>query len=422
MDICLRGRSLILARATWALVVALTWGVFIASVPAHWGQLLIISDEPQMWLQVSPAQERALLDLGISIGTYAVYMLAAQIVVAAGFYGLSLLIFWRRSDDGMAIFVSLAAMLYGTTSVPIGQALAGQTLPAWRVLVDLMNSVGWGAGLVLFYLFPDGRFVPRWTRWPAVVVAIWVSAWPFLPALNPDQWAFPWPFVTKTAWYATGIAAQLLRFMRHSTPITRQQTKWAVFGFTAAFTGFILFNLPVMLYSPLQELGLARLVYILVGYPALGLLPTLLAPLSLGLACLRYRLWDIDLVINRGMILSVITTVLAAIYFASGLALQGLFQALTGQGQSEIATAVSTLAIGAAFQPVRRRAQMVIDRLFFRRKFEAEKTLAAFSATLRDQVDLHQLTERLAAVVQETMQPAHVSLWLAPSRDRARFK
>ena len=72
-----------------------------------------------------------------------------------------------------------------------------------------MSSIGWGAGLVLFYIFPGGRFFPRWTRWPAVVVTIWVLAWPFLPALNPDQWAFPWPFVTNTAWYATGIMAQL---------------------------------------------------------------------------------------------------------------------------------------------------------------------------------------------------------------------
>jgi hypothetical protein len=419
MDIHLRGRSLVLARAAWVMLATLTLGLFIAGIPAHLSQLLTVSDEPQMWLQISPAQERALLNLGLSIRSYAVYMLAAQIVVVAGFYGLSLLIFWRGSDDGMAIFVSLVSILYGTTSVPIGQALAGQALPVWRVSVDLMNSVGWGAGLVLFYLFPDGRFVPRWMRWLAAVVTLWVLVWPFLPVLNPDQWAFPWPFVTKTAWYATGIVAQLFRFMRRSTPITRQQTKWAVFGFTAAFTGFILFNLPVVLYSPLQERGMARLVYFLVGYPTWGLLPTLLAPLSLGFACLRYRLWDIDLVINRGMILSVITTVLALIYLASVLALQGLFQTLTGQGRSGIATAVSTLAIWAAFQPVRRRAQRVIDRLFFRHKFEAEKTLAAFSMTLRDQVDLNQVTERLAAAVQETMQPAHISLWLAPSRNRA---
>jgi len=419
MDIRLRGRSLVLARTTWAVLVSLTFGLFIASIRPHFSQLMVVSDEPQMWLQISPAQEHALLNLGLSVRSYAVYMLVLQMIVVAGFLGLGLLIFWRRSDDGMAIFVSLVSTLYGATSVPISQALA-QQLPAWRTPIDLMNSIGWGTGLVLFYLFPNGHWVPRWTRWLAALVTIWVLAWPFLPALNPDRWMFPWPFLTKTSWYATGVMAQLFRYMRHSAPVERQQTKWAVFGFTAAFTGFILFNLPVVLWSSLQERSLSRLLYVMIGYPTLGLLPMLLAPLSLGFACLRYRLWDIDLVINRTMILSVITAVLALIYLACVLALQGLFQTLTGQGRSEIATAVSTLAIWAAFQPVRRRAQTLTDRLFFRRRYEAEKTLTAFGATMRDQVDLNQVTERLATVVQETMQPAHVSLWLIQRRDRAR--
>jgi hypothetical protein len=420
MDTHLRRRSLVLARTIWVVLVLLTFSLFIASIQPHFSQLMAVSDEPQMWLQISPVQEHALLNLGLSVRSYAVYMLALQMIVVAGFFGLSLLIFWRRSDDGMAIFVSLVSILYGVTSVPIGQALAQQTLPAWRMPVDLMNSIGWGTGLVLFYLFPDGRWVPRWTRWLAALVTIWVWVWPFLPALNPDQWTFPWPFLTKTGWYATGVVAQLFRYLRHSTPVERQQTKWAVFGFTAAFTGFILFNLPVVLWSSLQVGGLSRLLYLLIGYPTLGLLPLLLAPLSLGFACLRYRLWDIDLVINRTMILSVITTVLASIYLACVLALQGLFLTLTGQGRSEIATAVSTLVIWAAFQPVQRRAQALIDRLFFRRRYEAEQTLTAFSATMRDQVDLNQVTERLATVVQETVQPAHVSLWLIQRRDRAR--
>jgi len=420
MDIRLRGRSLVLARTTWVVLVALTFGLFIASIRPHFSQLMAVSDEPQTWLQISLTQEHALLNLGLSVRSYAVYMLAVQMIVAAGFFGLSLLIFWRRSDDGMAIFVSLVSILYGATSVPISQTLAQQALLAWRVPIDLMNSIGWGMGLILFYLFPNGHWVPRWTRWLAALVTIWVLAWPFLPALNPDRWMFPWPFLTKTSWYATGVMAQLFRYMRHSAPVERQQTKWAVFGFTAAFTGFILFNLPVVLWSPLQVGGLPRLMYLVIGYPALGLLPMLLAPLSLGFACLRYRLWDIDLVINRTMILSVITAVLALIYLACVLALQGLFQTLTGQGRSEIATAVSTLAIWAAFQPVRRRAQMWTDRLFFRRRYKAEKTLTAFGATMRDQVDLNQVTERLATVVQETVQPAHVSLWLISRRDQAR--
>ena len=417
MNIRLRGRSLVLARTTWVVLVLLTFGLFIASIRPHFSQLMTVSDEPQMWLQISPTQEHALLNLGLSVRSYAVYMLAVQMIVAAGFFGLSLLIFWRRSDDGMAIFVSLVSILYGATSVPVGQALAQQTLPAWRISVDLMNSIGWGMGLILFYLFPNGHWVPRWTRWLAALVTIWVLAWPFLPALNPDRWMFPWPFLTKTSWYATGVMAQLFRYMRHSAPVERQQTKWAVFGFTAAFTGFILFNLPVVLWSPLQVGGLPRLMYLVIGYPALGLLPMLLAPLSLGFACLRYRLWDIDIILNRALIYGAVTTFLILIYGGSVVVLQWLFRRLMGQDQSDLVTAISTLAIAAAFQPVRRRIQVWIDRSFFRSKYEAQEALAAFGTILRNdvQADLNRLTDDLLAVIDQTMEPAHVTLWLSPS-------
>jgi hypothetical protein len=159
-------------------------------------------------------------------------------------------------------------------------------------------------------------------------------------------------------------------------------------------------------------------LYIMVVYPLLALVPMLLAPLSLGFACLRYRLWDIDIIINRTLIYGVLTVALALGYLVSIVLLQGLFRLLTGQEQSEIVTAVSTLGIAAAFQPARRRVQSFIDRRFYHRKYDAEKTLAAFGATMRDEVDLSRLTDDLLAVIEETMKPAHVSLWLLPTPAR----
>jgi hypothetical protein len=143
----------------------------------------------------------------------------------------------------------------------------------------------------------------------------------------------------------------------------------------------------------------------------------LLAPLSLGLACLRYRLWDIDLIINRTLIYGALTTTLALVYWGSVVVLQWLFRQVTGRAQSDIVTAASTLAIAVAFQPVRRRVQVLIDRSFFRRKYDAEETLAAFATTMRNdvQTDLNRLTDDLLAVVDKTMQPTHISLWLSPS-------
>jgi hypothetical protein len=136
-------------------------------------------------------------------------------------------------------------------------------------------------------------------------------------------------------------------------------------------------------------------------------------PVTLGIAVLRYRLWDIDVIINRTLVYSTLTGILALVYAGLIIALQALVHALTGQAsENPLAIVGSTLVITALFQPLRQRTQFVIDRRFYRRKYDATRTLVAFSATLRNQVDLDQLNEQLLAVVEETLQPTHVSLWL----------
>jgi hypothetical protein len=140
-----------------------------------------------------------------------------------------------------------------------------------------------------------------------------------------------------------------------------------------------------------------------------------IVPLSLSIAVLRYRLYEIDILINRTLVYGALTALLAAVYFGGVTATQAMFRALTGQEQQpQLAIVISTLVIAALFNPLRRRIQGFIDRRFYRRKYDTANTLEAFSVKLRDETDLDALSGDLVGVVRETMQPAHVSLWLRP--------
>jgi hypothetical protein len=197
-------------------------------------------------------------------------------------------------------------------------------------------------------------------------------------------------------------AAAVVRF-RRSAGEERQQLKW--FAYAVA--------LMVIVFGSWLSLAIARLV------PSNALtwtVPLIGLPIAVGVAILRYRLYDIDLVINRTLVYGLLTALLVATYFGGVVSLQGAFRALTGQ-ESQLAVVVSTLLIAALFGPLRRRVQGFIDRSFYRRKYDAAKTLSAFSSKLRNETDLDALNREVTSVVRETVQPVYVSLWLRPQSD-----
>jgi hypothetical protein len=186
----------------------------------------------------------------------------------------------------------------------------------------------------------------------------------------------------------------VVRF-RRSQGVERQQMKWFVYA------AALLVLLPVG-YSLPEIVGSVLFVVVLIALPT-----------AIGIAVLRYRLYDIDVVINRALVYGPLTATLALVYVGSVVGLQAVLRVLSGQ-ESTLAVVASTLAIAALFNPLRGRVQAFVDRRFYRRKYDAAKTLAAFNARLREETDLETLTDDLAGVVRETMQPAHVSLWLRP--------
>jgi hypothetical protein len=197
-----------------------------------------------------------------------------------------------------------------------------------------------------------------------------------------------------------GAAISLLVRFRRARGDERQQIKWFAAAAALSLVWIIVFG-QVTRGLPESIVALASLL----------VLPSI--PIATGIAILRYRLYDIDRIRNRTLVYGSLTATLVALYFGGIVVLQSVFVLLTGQ-RSTLAVVASTLAIAALFVPLRRRVQGFVDRRFYRRKYDARKTLEAFSAKLRDETDLNALSEDLVGVVRETMQPAHVSLWLRP--------
>jgi hypothetical protein len=206
-----------------------------------------------------------------------------------------------------------------------------------------------------------------------------------------------------------GAVASLVVRLRRSDGVERQQVKWLAYAMVVTVVGgtltYVLYDVATV---PLW-LGWAGFILLMVGLVG--------QPVAVGIAVLRYRLYDIDVIINRTLVYGSLTAILTGVYFGGVTATQALFRTLASQEQlQQLVVVGSTLAIAALFNPLRRRIQGFVDRRFYRKKYDAAKTLEAFSAKLRDETDLQALNEELVKVVRETMQPAHVGLWLRPDR------
>ncbi len=428
----MQGRALSIARAAWTVVFVFSVAVFVIAVPARHAQLLSPEDEitegmarlgfPSQYAESGLGEaglDTGLSRLDLSRAAYAAYRVTLEVIYALMFVAVALVIFWRKSDSPIALFASLFLGGFGLAGTSINTALVslmvqssiGFVAGAW------VSFIGWAMFPLFFYLFPDGRFTPRWTRIPAAIWVVTTFFWNLAPSslLNPTGWQL-WLFGPYMALVWGSVAyAQIHRYRRVSSLVQRQQTKWLVFGFglvcVIILPWFFLIGLPGVPNASATEAFFALIV------APLQSLTLIVIPIAIAIGILRYRLWDIDLIIRKTLLYSILTGLLALVYFGSVIILQSVFAALGGQ-RSELAIVASTLAIAALFLPLRRRVQNAIDRRFYRRKYDAAKTLAEFGQTARDETDLEKLTARLAEVVQETMQPTHVSLWLKDSNAR----
>jgi hypothetical protein len=310
---------------------------------------------------------------------------------------------------------AIYALLAQPHSLPAGEALAW--LASWVWLLSI------GCIVLSLLLFPNGRLPSsrwRWLAWLSVLLtiagAVWVALSPGAignlgSIRNPlgieglPDGDKPVQIIMFAFLFVAAVSTLGLR-LRRSRGIEHQQIKWP------AYTAVIAAGSSFLEYTVSDAMGLRWLEW--AGY-VVSLAALVCFPISIGIAIVRYRLYEIDTLINRTLVYALLTAILAAVYFGAVVLLQRVFVALTGQ-QSTLAVVASTLLIAALFTPLRRRIQSFIDRRFYRRKYDARKTLEAFSSKLRDETDLEALNNDLMGVVRETMQPAHVSLWLRPDQ------
>ena len=415
----LEGRWLTIARAMWLLITGVGIVMFAVGVRLRFQQLTTTcTGSDCLPQQLAPEALPPMAEIGLTLTQYAVFQIMTPVIFAVVCVAVGALIFWQRSHEFMAFSSSLWLVTIGLTLFEEEVRATGAAYP-WLQPAALV--VVWLGGIILlplfFCIFPNGRFAPRWTKWGWLITsAIFVS---FGTAAE----LFPSAYATYQAfggylWFSMllgCIAVQFYRYRYLSMANERQQTKWVIFAFLgtiAVLVTFLLVN-PLFLDFRVQEAENA--VRNILGR-AVSTFAFLMIPLGIGISILRYRLYDIDIIIRQTVQYSIVSALLAAVYFGSITLIQGGLTAVTNT-QSPFAIVLSTLLVAALFNPLRQRVQAFINRRFYRQKYDAQQVLADFAQTARDEVDMDKLAAALQSVVQETMQPDQVGIWLRPPQN-----
>lgn len=345
---------------------------------------------------------------------YATRIISSIASLAAALLSISLavLLYFRRPVDRMALFTSYYLLLYALVMTGLLESFVSFWGFSQEIALNIQTVFATVPTVVLMCIFPNGRLVPAWTRW-LVVVSGSVT---LMILLRPDEnWAaFSSPYTriiggALGAILVLGIYAQVYRYRHASSLLEREQTKWVLVGLIIWMVYLAVSSVPWFIQ---QNLPTDQPVPWWMPFASVSWwLSLIIVPLSLSVAVLRYRLFDIDLIIRKTLIYGALTITLAFVYLGGVVLLQSLFAAI-GNQQSPVAIVISTLLIAALFNPLRVRVQNFIDRRFYRSNYNAQQAVAEFSITARDETDLHTLSDELVEVTQETMQPAFLSLWM----------
>lgn len=393
-------------RIAWLLLLALSIGLFAQGILVRVGEL----QQPCMagpsvchgrWL-LTPEDMSRLQTAGAAPSLYAAVQTLKWVFFSALWTAVGAIIFARKSRELMAVVVAFFLMLFPTSWDGLLSGLA-RAAPIYAFPTQIISILTTLALPMFLSLFPDGRFAPRWTRWVALVAAA-NSLFPVVFPETTEALSGPQSIIAILS-YLVLIGAQVIRYRRYSSREDRTRTRLVLFGLAAS--GIFLVAILSFLGGLLNFDDVFTNVASQITYQvALGMIP-----LSIGVAILRHRLFDIDIVIRRTVAYAIISAALAIIYLGANIVAQGIISALGGQ-RNEVAIVASTLAVAALFSPVRRRVQDAIDRRFNRQRYDADKIVADFAEYAARETDLAALQARIVGVVAETIQPKQVSLWV----------
>lgn len=394
----LTGRWLLAARIGWLLLLAVTLGAYV--IAAHAYVTEGAQSNPQS-AALTPGAVAALAQIGISLSAFNWISFTLLCAVTLVSLLLALVLAWRRSDDWMALLVSLFVVNFIISSIHISttDAVSSSLLSMARVIVQILP---FAITFAVILLFPNGQFAPRWSWMILAALTVWALVLAGQPNLFGGALYLGYPlFVGAT------IACIVYRYRRVSTSMQRQQTKWVVVGLVISLLANQAFWLPTG-FTPLGQTLFAPIAFLIYQ------LSLLVVPSTFFIAIQRYRLYDIDAIINRALVYGSLTVILVGVYVLGVIGAQALIDAVTHRAgaQQPVVVVITTLLVAALFRPLRARLQANVDRRFYRSKYDAVRTVAAFSANLRQDVDLATLQEHLLDAVERTMQPTHAFVWL----------
>ncbi len=395
-DTRLRGRARVLAQSVWVALVVLALWLFIAAMPMTYRRLSAPPAAVQTWLA----------QLGLSLSFYTAYMTALQVVFGLACFVMAAVVVRRKPDDRMALFVSLLLVLLGAVNAPNIQAVEALS-PALFFPAEFANFLVYACLILFAFLFPDGRFVPRWS---GLLALVWLAGIPVTLFLTGNSLGEPhsgwfWVYLMILGGLVSGLVAQMYRYRRVSSQIQRQQTKWVVFGTAVAFAVQLSGPLLSTVLPSLAPPELQETPYDLVGVTVITF-AFFLIPLAIGIAILRYRLWDIDIIINRTLVYGALTASVAGLY----VLVVGALGALVQSRGNVLISLVATGLVAVFFQPLRDRLQRGVNRLLYGLRDEPYVVLAGLGQRLQATLDPDSVLSTIVATVREALKLSYAAI------------